>query len=124
MTQAVRRRITLDDQQECLRLFGEKDANLKLLQDSFTLHLVARGNEIILSGEPLEVSHASQVIERLRGQLKKGKEGYLSGRSIEKFIAEAKGDKPLEEKEMENQEIILVSSHKKPIHARTPNQQK
>ena len=124
MTQAVRRRITLDDHQECVRLFGEKDANLKLLQDSFTVHLVARGNEIILSGEPVEVSHASQVIERLRGQLKKGNEGYLSNQAIAKFIAEAKGGKLLEEKEMENPETILVSSHKKPIHARTPNQQK
>jgi len=124
VTQAVRRRITLDDHQECVRLFGEKDANLKLLQDSFTVHLVARGNEIILSGEPLEVSHASQVIERLRGQLKKGQEGYLAPRAVEKFIAEAKGGQLLEEKEMGNQETILISSHKKPIHARTPNQQK
>ena len=44
--------------------FGEKDHNLKLLRDSFAVTLVSEGNEIILSGEALEVSHATQVIER------------------------------------------------------------
>ncbi len=77
MAQAVSRKIMFEDQQECLQLVGEKDHNLKLLRDSFAVTLVARGNEILLSGEPLEVSHATQVIERLRGHLKKGYEGYL-----------------------------------------------
>jgi len=124
VAQAVRRRITLDNQQECLRLFGEQDTTLRLLQDSFSVNLVARGNEIILSGEPLEVSHATQVIERLRDQLKKTGEGYLSHRAVEKLIAEAKGGKVPEETSEPAPETILVSSHKRPIHARTANQQK
>ena len=122
LAQAVSRRITLEDHQECVRLFGEKDLTLKLLQDSFTVTLVARGNEIILSGEPLEVSHASQVIERLRHHLKNEKDGYLPAGAVRKMIAETKGDQP--EPEEEVHETILVSSHKKPIHARSANQQK
>ncbi len=122
MAQAVSRRITLEDQGECLRLFGEKDHTLKLLRDSFAVTLVARGNEIILSGEPLEVSHASQVIDRLRAHLKKGDEGYLPPGAVKKMIAEAKGGQPQEE--AETHETILISSHKKPIHARSANQQK
>ncbi len=122
LVQAVSRRITLDDHQECVRLFGEKDHTLKLLQDSFAVTLVARGNEIILSGEPLEVSHASQVIEKLRLHLKKENEGYLQVGSVRKMIAETKGDKP--EAEEEVHETILVSSHKKPVSARSANQQK
>ncbi len=122
MSQAVSRKIMFEDQQECLQLVGEKDHNLKLLRDSFPVTLVARGNEIILTGEPLEVSHATQVIERLRGHLKKGYEGYLQPGAVKKFIAEAKGH-PLEE-EGPTRETILVSSHKKPIFARSDNQHK
>ena len=124
MTQAVSRRITLDDHQECLQLFGEKDHTLKLLRDSFAVTLVARGNEILLSGESVEVSHATQVIERLRGHLKKGQEGYLSGAKVSQLIAEAKGQDRPEESDPVQQETILVSSRKKPIAARTENQQK
>ena len=123
MTQTVSRRITLDDQQECVRLFGEKDHTLKQLRDSFKVTLVARGNEIILSGEPLEVSHASQVIERLRSHLKKEEEGYLPGGTVKRMIEETKGA-PAEKEETANYETILLSSHKKPVHARTANQQK
>jgi phosphate starvation-inducible PhoH-like protein len=122
VAQAVSRRITLDDHQECVRLFGEKDHTLKLLQDSFAVTLVARGNEIILSGEPLEVSHASQVIERLRGHLKKEREGYLPAGAVRKMIAETKGSQDVQEET--DHEAILVSSHKKPVHARSANQQK
>ncbi len=123
MAQAVSRRITLEDHQECLRLFGEKDETLKLLRDSFAVTLVARGNEIILSGEPLEVSHASQVIERLRALMKNGNEGYIPSGAVRKMVAETKGGKK-EEEEGEIHETILISSHKKPIHARSANQQK
>jgi phosphate starvation-inducible PhoH-like protein len=124
LTQAVSRRITLDDHQECLQLFGEKDLTLKLLRDSFAVTLVARGNEILLSGEPVEVSHATQVIERLRGHLKKGQEGYLSGAKVSQLIAEAKGQDGQEEPDPVQRETILVSSRKKPIAARTENQQR
>jgi phosphate starvation-inducible protein PhoH and related proteins len=122
LAQAVSRHITLDDQQEWARLVGEKDHTLKLLRDSFAVTLVARGNEIILSGEPLEVSHASQVIDRLRSHLKKGHEGYLPAGAIQRMIAETKGGVPEEDAALG--ETILVSSRKKPIHARSENQKK
>lgn len=124
MSQVVSRRITLDDHQECVQLFGEKDKNLNLLRDSFAITLVARGNEIILSGEPLQVSHASQVIEGLRGQLKNGaQEGYLTIGAVQRFVDEAKGGlKPVTPED--DRETILISARKKAIQARTENQQK
>lgn len=123
MSQVVSRRITFEDQQECVRLFGQKDHTLKQLRESFHVTLVARGNEIILSGEPLEVSHISQVIDRLRDHLKKEPEGFLASRTVKKMIDETKGILP-EENPEEAHETILVSSHKKPIRARSANQQK
>ncbi len=87
--------------------------------------LIARGNELLLSGEPLEVSHASQVIERLRLHLKKNTEGYLSGAKVTQTIAEAKGEAPDAEAAgpAAARETILISSRKKPISASTDNQQ-
>ena len=123
MSQTVNRKITLDDQQECVRLLGERDHTLKLLRDSFDVHLVARGNEIILTGEPLEVSHASQVIERLRGQIKKGQEGFFQPGTVQQMIHEAKQGRPDNAPEKPG-ETILMSSHKKPIQARTENQRR
>ncbi len=122
MSQTINNKITFEDQQEYLRLLGERDHTLKLLRDSFPVTLVARGNEILLSGEPLEVSHATQVIERLRGHLKRENEGYLPAGAIKKIIAEAKGGKAPEPEA--THETILVSAHKKPIYARSENQQK
>jgi phosphate starvation-inducible PhoH-like protein len=121
VTQAVSRRINLTDQQECLKLFGEKDHNLKILRDSFIVTLVARGEEIILTGEPLEVSHAAQVIENLRAQLRNGHEGYIPPGAVKKLIGEAKG---IGAEPEPHGEAVLVSSRKKPIHARSANQQK
>jgi phosphate starvation-inducible PhoH-like protein len=85
---------------------------------------VARGNEIILSGEPLQVSHATQVIEGLRGQLKNGaQEGYLTIGAVQRFVDEAKGGlKPVVQEA--DRETILISARKKAIQARTENQQK
>jgi phosphate starvation-inducible protein PhoH and related proteins len=124
LAQAVSHHITLEDHQECVRLFGEKDHTLKLLRDSFAVTLIARGNELLLSGEPVEVTHASQVIERLRSHLKKHTEGYLSGAKVAQVIAESKGHVAEEPEPATARETILVSSRKKPIAARTDNQQK
>ncbi len=122
MTQAVSRKIEFEDQRECLRLSGEKDHTLKLLRDSFSVTLVARGNEIILSGDPLEVSHASKIIERLRSHLKQDHEGYMPAGAVRRMISEAKGEK--QQAEAPPRETILLSATKKPIQARGDNQQK
>ncbi len=124
MSQAVNRRITLEDQQECLQLLGENDHTLKLLRDSFAITVVARGNEIILSGEPLEVSHAIQVIERLRSHLKKGHEGYVTSGAVRKLIGEIRGESPEQTDETVTKEPVLISSRKKPIFPRSDNQKK
>jgi len=124
LSQVVSRRISLDDQQESMQLFGEKDKTLNLLRDSFAITLIARGNEIILSGEPIEVSHAAQVIEGLRDQLKRGShEGYLTTGAVQRFIDEAKGG-VAPKTAQDDHETILISARKKAIQARTENQQK
>ncbi len=122
MSQTISHRITLEDHQECVQLFGEKDLNLKIIRESFPVTLVARGNELLLSGEPIQVTHASQVIERIRLQLKKGNGGYLPSGAIQRFISETKGEAA--EEPQGSHETILVSSRKKPIAARSDNQQK
>jgi phosphate starvation-inducible PhoH-like protein len=122
LSQTISRRITLEDHQECVQLFGDKDLNLKMIRESFPVTLVARGNELLLSGEPLQVTHATQVIERIRLHFQKGYEGYLSTGTIQKFIAETKGEAPAET--AASHETILVSSRKKPISARSDNQQR
>ena len=59
-----------------------------------------------------------------RARLKSEQEGYLPPGAVKRFIDEAKGAVPPEPAEPEHQETILVSSRKKPIHARSENQKK
>ena len=116
MSQAVVRKIHLTDPREWVQLCGEREGTLRSLKDAFEVQLVARGNEILLSGEPEEVARATQVLERLRGELQKGHEGYISPFQVEQAIAHEKNpgsDKP--EPPENSGDTLLLSSRKKPI---------
>ena len=128
MSQHVKRKITLDDTRECVRLFGARDETLRLLKDSFGVHLVARGNEVHLTGEPEEVTRAVLTIEALRESLRGGGEGILTVHQVAEAIDLQKKGAPSRHPGRKSDGAaapdapILVSSRKKPVSPRTPNQ--
>lgn len=125
MAEAVARRIDLNDPKEWVQLCGERDDTLRSLQRAFHIQVVARGNEILLSGEPEEVARAAQVLERLRKEIRRGQEGCVSPFQVEQAIAREKdpsSDPP--EASPGSGDTILVSSRKKPIAPKTPNQRR
>lgn len=125
MAQAVVRKISLDDPREWVQLCGERDDTLRALKRAFEIQVVARGNEILLSGEPEEVARAAQVLERLRTELRHGQEGLVSPFQIEKAIAREKDPASVPpEAAPGSGDTILVSSRKKPIAPKTPNQRR
>ncbi len=125
MAQAVVRKIDLIDPREWVRLCGERDDTLRVLRRAFEVQIVARGNEILLSGEPEEVAHAAQVLERLRAELRRGQEGCVSLFQVEQAVARER-DPASEPREAEqgSGDTILVSSRKRPIAPKTPNQRR
>jgi phosphate starvation-inducible PhoH-like protein len=125
MAQAVVRKIDLNDPREWVQLCGERDDTLRALKKAFDIQMVARGNEILLSGEPEEVARAAQVLERLRAELRRGQEGFVSPFQLEQAIAREKNPSAAPpEPSPSSGDTILVSSRKKPIAPKTPNQRR
>jgi len=57
---------------DAANLLGAGDANLKLIQHAFGSKLVARGDEIILKGQPRELEMLTGLILRLREKVESG----------------------------------------------------
>jgi phosphate starvation-inducible PhoH-like protein len=59
-------------QQEVVAVFGTNDRTLRRLRDEFRVQVVARGDAVMLDGEPQSVKLAAQVLERLQHRAQTG----------------------------------------------------
>jgi phosphate starvation-inducible protein PhoH and related proteins len=59
---------------EAMLLFGQNDENLKLLRDRLSAKVVARGDEVRLSGSASEVAEAEQTFRSLLANIRRGEE--------------------------------------------------
>ena len=70
--------LTFDDNTLLLNLCGERNANLKLIEEALQIKLNLRGDRITLIGEESEVKLAQRVLEELYGLLSEGYPLYPS----------------------------------------------
>ncbi len=63
---------------EALSLFGQNDENLKLLRSRLGAKVVARGDEVYLSGEPAQVAQAEKTFSNLLRTIRQGGEVTLA----------------------------------------------
>lgn len=61
--------MTLNDREEAVQLFGNRDQYLRLLRDALPVRIIARGETIQLEGEPTLVAQAERVFAQLREML-------------------------------------------------------
>jgi phosphate starvation-inducible protein PhoH and related proteins len=61
-----------------VQLFGHNDANLKLLRNKLRAKVVARGDEVRLSGEPEAVAEAEQAFRSLLSSIRRGEDVSLT----------------------------------------------
>jgi phosphate starvation-inducible PhoH-like protein len=61
--------ICLRDSRESAAVYGNLDENLRLLEEEFDAHLIARGEQLRIQGGSEEVDLVRQVIEQMRGLL-------------------------------------------------------
>lgn len=66
------RRIDLGDLPP-LHLFGQNDANLRILRDQFDARIVARGSEVFLEGNADQIEPLDQVLSHLIGVVRQGR---------------------------------------------------
>jgi len=57
---------------DAANLLGAGDANLKMIQHSFRSRLTARGDEVIITGQPRELELLTSLILRLREKVESG----------------------------------------------------
>src|SRR3990172_6998611 len=60
--------IRLKDPRECAVIYGNLDENLRLLEEEFDAHLIARGEQLRIQGGSEAVDQVRQVIEGMRSQ--------------------------------------------------------
>ncbi|MBC9785045.1 PhoH family protein [Heliobacterium chlorum] len=65
-------RINLEDNWDAVRLFGHRDENLRLIERLSGVRVVARGGEVIITGEPANVDRSSRLFQQLVAMVKSG----------------------------------------------------
>ncbi len=80
-------------------LLGQRDELLRLVEDAFPVHILVRGNEITVSGEPADSDLVARLFEELVVLLERGhvldREGV--GRSIEMLKSDQSPTKVLDQ---------------------------
>jgi phosphate starvation-inducible PhoH-like protein len=79
----VTRRLELGDLPP-LHLFGQNDANLRILRETFGARIVARGSDVLLEGTPSQVDDLDQVLTHLIGVVR---QGHVVGPSDVRYAA-------------------------------------
>ncbi len=69
---------TFEDYRLAKSLFGERGAHLKTIEKAFGVQITARGNQVIITGEPIDAELAERTFEELYGLLKAGYTLYPS----------------------------------------------
>jgi phosphate starvation-inducible PhoH-like protein len=64
------RTIILDNRDEALLLYGQRDAYLRIVRDALGVRIVARGDTLQIEGPPESVDQADRIFQQLRQQLK------------------------------------------------------
>ncbi|NLW06732.1 MAG: PhoH family protein [Clostridia bacterium] len=65
-------KLTIADYGEAVEIFGRQDENLKFIEGLTTVKIVARGNEIILSGKQNEVQALAKLFRQLLKMARSG----------------------------------------------------
>ncbi|MFS8640724.1 MAG: PhoH family protein [Symbiobacteriaceae bacterium] len=113
--------IDIGDHTEALLLFGREDQNLRLIQDSFPVQIVSRGDRISVRGEPEDVRRVTALFEGLLQQVRRGAApGPEDVRYAIELAREGRADQVGEMAE----DVIVVTARGKQIRPKTLGQRR
>lgn len=101
------------------QLMGNLGENLAEIEKRLDVSIYARGNELVISGEPLNVERGTAVIELIISQLFKGRQPSLSEIG---YMANLARDDELYKIDSLTSEIVAVTARGKKIYPRTLGQ--
>lgn len=72
MESTFEKTINLNKIESAMNLFGKYDENIRLIEETFTVRIVSRGEELKILGVPDQVSKAHRVVEQLINMAERG----------------------------------------------------
>ncbi len=105
MSPDVKRKISIGGINQ-LRLFGLQDRNLRRLQQAFSVSLVARGQQVFLSGDKENVERAEKAFEELIAIA--SRQAEISESDLETIVSMVDGTGKLQEDSENGQDDIIL----------------
>lgn len=79
------RTLTLENRDEAVQLFGQRDAYLRMIRDALAVRLIARGDTLTIEGPAESVDQADRVFQQLRKVLQQ--QGAIQPEEVRTSIA-------------------------------------
>ena len=113
--------INIERMEQAGSLFGSFDENVKIIEDEYHVHVVSRGSQLKITGEPDDVSRAARAIDGLLSLINRGETlSEQNVRYVISLVAEGSEDKLSEMAD----DCICISARGKPIKPKTLGQKK
>lgn len=100
-------------------IFGNFDENVKKLEKAFSVNIINRGDDILISGSKIGISKATTVLNALTNIANKGE--IISEQNINYLIAESESDK-FNEIQKINDEFICMTISGRAVKPKTLGQ--
>lgn len=118
--------LKFDDNMLATQLFGQYDEHLAMLEKLLGIEAVARGNEVMMSGDEAAVHQGRMALEHLYGRLEDGEvleKGDVTG-AIRMAVSDDQLSLPAIEKKPGRLAMAQIGTRKKIVQARTRTQDK
>lgn len=102
-------------------IFGSFDENIKKIEKAYTVNIINRGDDILISGEGRAIGKAKQVLEALVGLAESGES--IQEQNINYLIAEAEDDNLTEAEEIKD-DFICMTMNGRALRPKTLGQKK
>ncbi len=120
-TETEPRRFAVPDNQSALQIYGRQEENLRVMEGGLGVRIVARGNELFISGEPQATETALALLQRLVNLAAAGRE--LAARDV-RYAVEVARQGDMERLDSLWQEAVCVTVRGKAIRPKTLGQQR
>ncbi len=113
--------IKIDSMEVLIKIFGACDENIKVICDTFDVHVVNKDGGVFISGQPADIEYAQAVIDKLAQLIYNG-DSIDIGR-VNYLCICAKEDK-LEELDQLMTSVVAITHRGKPIKGKTLGQKR
>jgi phosphate starvation-inducible PhoH-like protein len=119
-TQTVQTKIVVPGAHSMVSLLGSRDELLRIIERAFDADIHVRGNEITVTGTPLETELVSRLFEELVELLERG--DHLSAEAVERSLTMLRDRVP--ERPAEVLSLNILSARGRTIRPKTLNQKR